>query len=950
MVTASPKPIVDAQFLAPENFIERAAGLIIARHAEHLPDLSAISIAVAPRAASGLRRELAREAARRGHTTLVLPRMATLAELAQRASLSVPGRVNASSERILDIFQVLKKQRWLSPGETWALSGELVQLADELTHNLVAVPATLEEHAANLARAYAIGKHNADFTVEARLTHDVWRTLAQPGEGQMDAAARYALQLSTWAAAANAPLYLIGSIAYSRRERAFFAAYASNAPLCLIEQAAPGGPQPSAYLDFLAAAFASAPQAPGEFESTPAGASALPGGELRCHAAHDVEDEAAAALAVLREWLRAGKRNIAVVAFDRQAARRLRALAEREQILMSDEIGWPYSTTVSATAVMRWLEARRDGFYHATLIDLLKSPFIFADREASWGRLRIKAAVLAIERAIRRAGVVAGLLRVREALQAVRGEFHEPQAGEDGIALLDTVIAADRGFTAARRPAAEWMQALLQSLATLGLQDGLRRDAAGKGLLAHFETAQRDVAASRVNLSMSEFTDWLRAQMEAARFRDQSIDSPVVVTSLEATRYRQFDAALLIGAAAGNLPGKPTDSGVFNQSVRRSLGLPTFSDEQKTITHDLYGLLARCPACWISWQGNGNGGGARDPQGPSPWVAALLLEGKRRFGKSLLVANPERPSARKPISTRFSRACAPRPAPVLASGQVPLKISASGYQRLIDCPYRFFSLAVLRLRESEDVAEEMDKREFGEYVHDILNRFHRRYPQITAIDPAELRAALLEETGAVFAAALEQNFSARAWRLLWESAIDAYLEWQAEREAAGWRWQGGELSSGFDLELDGGQIIRIEGRIDRMDARAGEGAQESAVIDYKAKSHSQLKNNLKDPGEDVQLPVYVALAEAAHPERAVAEAAYLAIERDSIKPAPYPEAQAAGQHHVMRLQKIFEQMHAAAPLPAQGIELVCNRCEARGLCRRDHWALEAMPDAGADHV
>ncbi len=955
-MNSSSKPAPDLQYLAPETFIDDAATLIIERHADRLPDLSSLTIAVAPRAASALRNALARHAGQRGYATLLLPRIGTLADLAQATPLAVSGRISPTAERVLDIFQILKKQRWLSSGETWVLSRELVQLADELTNNLVAVPATLEEHASNLARAYAIGKHNADFSFEARLTHDVWRTLAQPGDGQLDAPALYALQLAAWAAAATDPMYIIGSIGYSRREQAFFAAYAQRAPLCLLDQSGPGAPQPSTRSQFLAAAFAGAPMvvrasiAPNEaVVSKPEQQTVQALDTVQGYSAHDVEDEAGAALAKLRQWLIEGKRNIAVVALDRQAARRLRALAEREQILMSDEVGWPYSTTVSATAVMRWLEARRDGFYHATLIDLLKSPFIFADRDESWGRARIKTAVLAIEHAQRRAGVVSGLLRVREALQSIHPDAINAKIRGDGIALLDCVIEADRTFTSSRRPAAEWMKTLLESLATLGLQTGLAHDAAGKGLLEHFANAQRDVATSRVNLSMSEFTDWLRSQMESARFRDQSIDSPVVVTSLEATRYRQFEAVLLIGAAAGNLPGKPADSGIFNQSVRRSLGLSTFSDELQTITHDLFGLLARSPACWISWQGSGNGGsggGSGDAQNPSPWVAALLLESKRRFGKSMLVANPEKTLARKPALARHSKALASRPAPILASRQVPLKISASGYQSLIDCPYQFFSRAVLRLREPDDVREEMEKRDFGEFVHDILNRFHQRFPQISTVDSDDAKAALLEETAAVFAAALAQNFTARAWRLQWESAIDAYLQWQGEREAGGWHWQAGELTSGFNLELEGGQVLRIEGRIDRMDQRIVESVAESAVIDYKARAHSLLKNKLKDPGEDVQLPVYVALAEAAHPERAVTEAAYLSIERNGVKPAVYPDAQHAGQTHVLRLQRVFEQMHAQTPLPAQGIDQVCEYCEARGLCRRDHWNHDADVMAG----
>jgi ATP-dependent helicase/nuclease subunit B len=36
-----------------------------------------------------------------------------------------------------------------------------------------------------------------------------------------------------------------------------------------------------------------------------------------------------------------------------------------------------------------------------------------------------------------------------------------------------------------------------------------------------------------------------------------------------------------------------------------------------------------------------------------------------------------------------------------------------------------------------------------------------------------------------------------------------------------------------------------------------------------------------------------------------------------------------------------------APLPALGEGTVCEVCEARGLCRRDHWSLGDEADNGA---
>ena len=954
--------LVEKIVLPPAHFLENAAERIVSRHLQALPNLSQIQIVAAPRVANGLRQALAKAASKQGVTTLLLPQIATLNELAARqpAAAIAAIRVVPTSERVLDIFQVLKKQRWFSAGETLALSRELVQLADELTSNLVVLPKSLDEHSRNLARAYQISKQNGDFSLEARLTYDVWQLLAKPSIDSIDAPARYALQLSSWAAgvviADRQPIYVIGSHHFTGAEMTFLERYGS---VMFLDQQLAGCETNRAR--FIAAALCGAPGFPKVAVDTSAiGVSVA----IECYAALDVEDEACAALATIKRWLDQGKREIAVVALDRLAARRLRALAERDLILMSDEIGWPYSTTVSATAIMAWLEAKRDGFHFETLIDLIKSPFIFADLNATWGRERVKAASLQIERAIRRAGVVAGLVRVREAVIQTAAASNAPTG--DTETLLGRLITADREFTNARRNAAEWIDALFAVLTALGLDIGLRRDAAGAGLLGHLKIARDDIAACTIKLSASEWTDWLRALMEEARFRDAAIDSPVVMTSLDATRFRSFDGVILLGASDSNLPGKPLSTGIFNQSVRRSLGLKTFSDSLAHITSDLVGVLNRSDLCWISWQKQAGA----EPQNPSPWVAALRLHAKR-VGVNLMAKKPpiatfasQRHEAMIVASTaaatdavaehttyaaagsaarRFPRArpgaSLANPAPVLGFEQVPRKISASAYQSLIDCPYQYFSRAVLRLREPDDVQEEMEKRDFGEFVHDILNRFHHRFPVLTGLDNAELKAALIAESAAVFSAAPQQNFTARAWRLQWESALDDYLKWQLDRERTGWRWRDGEVKAGFPILLENGERIQLEGRIDRVDDKwdTSADANESAVIDYKARPYSALSKKLKEPGEDVQLPVYVALLESLDPARKVVEASYLSIERQSVRPASYPDAESSGQHHVMRLQNLFEAMFAGRALPAQGIDSACQFCEARGLCRRDYW-------------
>jgi ATP-dependent helicase/nuclease subunit B len=96
----------------------------------------------------------------------------------------------------------------------------------------------------------------------------------------------------------------------------------------------------------------------------------------------------------------------------------------------------------------------------------------------------------------------------------------------------------------------------------------------------------------------------------------------------------------------------------------------------------------------------------------------------------------------------------------------------------------------------------------------------------------------------------------------------------------------------------------------------------------------KLRDGLKEAGEDVQLPVYVALM-----QDDVAEALYLSLDKDSAETVPLPaEALAESRRAIDRLKEIFSRLREGAPMPAQGVDAVCEWCEMRGLCRRDYWS------------
>ncbi len=131
------------------------------------------------------------------------------------------------------------------------------------------------------------------------------------------------------------------------------------------------------------------------------------------------------------------------------------------------------------------------------------------------------------------------------------------------------------------------------------------------------------------------------------------------------------------------------------------------------------------------------------------------------------------------------------------SEMVPASVSISAYNSLVACPYQFYARHILRLNELDEVQEGIEKRDYGERVHDILHRFHERYPQVSGHAVAEMEAALRQISEEVFADLLQQDFAARAWLARW-FAVAACLS----------RMAAGERSARLAL-CRGGERVRL---------------------------------------------------------------------------------------------------------------------------------------------
>lgn len=623
----------------------------------------------------------------------------------------------------------------------------------------------------------------------------------------------------------------------------------------------------------------------------------------------DFESEAQRTAAQVLAQLSADHAPVALIAQDRLLVRRVRALLSRRQVSVLDETGWKLSTTRAGALVAGALRAARPRASCDDWLDWLKSC------EAAWPRgADASSALQMLEFTLRRKGW--------SAVTSV-----------DITALADSAAALWRDADAAiarlrdsrSLSLAGWLDALRDALQGCGAWVLLNDDEAGRQVLAAAHLNDGAAVMDTDAMSLDEFTHWLDAALEEGSFRPEasdSADAAVVITPLASAMLRPFAAVILPGADEKRLGAAPAPNPLLSDALAAELGLPDIAERRAAETL-AFAQLLRSPH--VSLLRRLDDGG--EPLAASPLLQRLEIA-MRRGGHGSIAAAPD-PSS---VVELPSRPVA-RPLPS-APALLPARLSASACEALRACPYRFFALRLLALRDADELDDEVEKRDYGIWLHAVLRRFHatRAEPLDAASEALRLHAIAqqvqhemhLDEAAFLPYAATFARFAPR------------YVDWLHERDTSGAQWLDGERELTARPRQWAG--VEMHGVIDRVDSVMGDDGPVTQLIDYKTGSSQDLRTKVKHPQEDTQLAFYAALmAQQSHAAGPLA-AVYLPLDdADGIRAIEHKNVEASAQQLVDGIARDLARLRDGAVMPALGEGRACEFCEARGLCRRDHW-------------
>jgi ATP-dependent helicase/nuclease subunit B len=505
----------------------------------------------------------------------------------------------------------------------------------------------------------------------------------------------------------------------------------------------------------------------------------------------------------------------------------------------------------------------------------------------------------------------------REGLREWRGVRSLRPAEGDGAKWQSLIEQADT-WREALQPArmlAQWLQGLRELLQACGHWPRLLADSAGAqvidtiGLAPESQAQWQQLPQAARRITLADFTSWVNEVLESAHFKPaQTGVEQVVILPFNQLLGRDAAALVLAGCDEARLPPSPEPPGAWTAAQRAMLGLPSreaLERQQRTGWRSAL-QTAHCDVLWRTSDDSG------EPVLASALVESLILRG-------LAAPEPDPRETREVIASPVAK-------PVPAGSHLPLdQLSASAYEDLRRCPYRFFALRQLRLQEPEEIDVELDKRDFGNWLHKVLGSFHealRDSPLPAGPERKRLLDAIADEV--THAQGLEEGeflpFSAA-----WPQARDGYLAWLGKHEAQGAVFERAE--SEHEMQLG---HVKLVGRIDRID-RMPDGS--LLVMDYKTEGRQTTAERVRQPVEDTQLAFYAALL-----DDDTLSAAYVNVgERGKTERMDQPAVVEARDLLVESVLHDMSRIEGGAPMPALGEGLACEFCAARGLCRKDWW-------------
>lgn len=199
-------------------------------------------------------------------------------------------------------------------------------------------------------------------------------------------------------------------------------------------------------------------------------------------------------------------------------------------------------------------------------------------------------------------------------------------------------------------------------------------------------------------------------------FEGEPLNGLQIMGVLE-SRVLDFDTVIVTSMNEGKFPAGKSQNSFIPYDVKRELGLPTFKEKDAIYTYHFYHLLQRAKNIYLLYNTESEG---LDAGEKSRFITQLEVEKQRNHKLTHEIYNAVLPeTAYVPMIIEKSEAVMLRLNEIASAG-----FSPSALTSYIRNPIQFYFQKILRIREVEEVEENIALNTLGTIIHETLKALY----------------------------------------------------------------------------------------------------------------------------------------------------------------------------------------------------------------------------------
>lgn len=545
----------------------------------------------------------------------------------------------------------------------------------------------------------------------------------------------------------------------------------------------------------------------------------------------DVQEESLSIGILIRKILEEARiagtsRSIAVITPDQELTRRLRADLKRWNIVANCSAGTPLGQTVVGTflSLVAGIHSKTSAL---SWLSLLKHPLFYKHLDRAEHLIHVRQFDLYLRKKT---------TQNKQAFPFVPKDFYEsentvfPDSLKEWYKQILELIEPLTSLSG-KLNFQEWLTVLVQTAENICDPDKLWIEADGAGG-RQFIDELMPYAGDYPKSSSLQFGALLPQLMNQQSIHEhEGIGSPVLILgALEARQY-EADVTILAGLNEGTWPKGISTDPWLNHQMRLKLGLP---DPQRRI-----GLSAH-DFCLAFSAAEGKEAStivkpiyltrsikkAGTPTLASRWW--LRLETILKANQLECPYDQETPALAQQLNRPSEMVTLEPPCPRPPKRSRPKEYSVTDLELLVRDPYSHYAKRILRLKKIEELNQDLEARDFGQYVHQTLDLYHKKFKAVQdkrGETPSNL--TLLNCGKIVFYPIITDPIVQQFWWPRFEQ-IAAWLQQQWENKSST-EHAYTELECHYKLSLEGEEFL-LKTIMDRVEL---DEAGNASIIDYK---------------------------------------------------------------------------------------------------------------------